>query len=161
MTDQAKQPQAADQRHPTNETVSVQKRPSQLSGIQVMFAAILSIGLILAINFSSRIAASQPLQEAHNLLQAEIERLEAEQAELTQQRDYVRGDAYVERWARDEGKLVREGEVLVVPVPGGGLDAPTPAPEVRVRDAQTAPPEPEPWMVWWALFFDVAPPDLE
>jgi cell division protein FtsB len=135
------------------------KRTGQLSGVQVMFAAILAIGLLLAINFSSRIAAGQPLQEAYDRVQAEIEALRQEQGRLIAERDYALSDSYVERWARDEGKMVREGEVLIIPVPITDNTQPTPTivPSVAV---ETTPPPPEPWRVWWALFFETAPPEF-
>lgn len=136
------------------------KQSGPFSGTQVMFAAILSIGLILAINFSSRIADSQPIQEAHDRAEAQIEQLRDEQAELMALRDYVRSDAYVASWARSEGKMVRPGEVLIVPVPSGATIEPTPIPPISFEDVQTTPPEPETWTLWWSLFFDSAPPDL-
>ncbi len=132
----------------------------QLSGVQITFAMIIAFGLILAINFSSRIAAGQPLQEAYREVEAEVERLQAEQATLTAQRDYSQSDAYVEQWARGEGKMIRDGETLIVPVPAGGAadtsDA-TPAPTPAVP-FQNSDPQPENWMVWWTLFFDTPPP---
>ena len=135
------------------------KRTGQISGTQVMFAAILAIGLLLAINFSSRIAAGQPLQEAFEKVNSEVAILRREQAELIEKHDYVQSDAYVGQWARSEGKMVREGEILVIPVPAGAIveSTPTPAPPIEV---QTMPPEPKSWQVWWALFFDTAPPQI-
>src|SRR5690606_1914502 len=108
----------------------------QISSVQVMFAAILSIGLILAINFSSRISDGQPLQEVYNRVVSEIATLEAEQVALTAQRDYVLSDAYVERWAHDDGKMVRPGEVLVVPVPSGSEIIATPIPQIPLDEVR-------------------------
>lgn len=136
------------------------KRTGQLSGVQVMFAAILAIGLLLAINFSSRIAAGQPLLEAYSRAQSEIELLKQEQGRLIAERDYAQSDAYVERWARDEGKMVRDGEVLIVPVPIVDNTQPTPVAEPSVA-IETTPPPPEPWRIWWALFFESAPPEIQ
>jgi hypothetical protein len=135
-------------------------RGGQISGVQVMFAAILSIGLILAINFSARIAAGQPLQEAYHRVRVEIDSLREEQERLTTQRDYVLSDAYVERWARDDGKMVRSGEVLVVPVPSGAEIDVTPAPEVSLEQVRTTPDQVQPWVLWWQIFFDSPPPNL-
>lgn len=134
------------------------RRAGQVSGVQVMFAAILSIGLILAINFSSRIADGQPLQEAYNHVSAEINSLQTEQARLTAQRDYVLSDAYVEQWAHADGKMVRPGEVLVVPVPSGVEIAPTATPSVE--EVRPVPQEIQPWSLWWQIFFDSPPPQL-
>ncbi len=136
-------------------------RAGQLSGLQITFAMIIAFGLILAINFSSRIASGRPLTEMYDEVQSEVERLRAQQATLIAIRDYSDSDAYVEQWARREGKMIRDNEVLVVPVPqaGGGAVAaqPTPAPMPTVP-VQTTDPQPENWTLWWELFFDSPPP---
>jgi cell division protein FtsB len=145
----------------TQQPPKTQRRRDQLSSMQMMFAAILAIGLLLAINFSSRIAAGQPLQQLHAQVEDEIEQLEREQAALIAERDFVRSDAYVEQWARDEGKMVRAGEHLVIPVPSANTPRQD---EAAVRQlvvpVETTPPGPEPWQVWWALFFDSPVPDF-
>jgi cell division protein FtsB len=142
-----------------DQSTELRRRPGQLSGVQIMFAAILAIGLFLAIGLSQRITAGQPLQDAYDRVEAEIAVLQHEQAALMATRDYVQSDAFVERWARDEGKMIREGEVLIIPVPSGANVEPTPIPEPQVP-VETTPPDPEPWMLWWALFFDSAPPQF-
>lgn len=135
------------------------KRTGQLSGLQIMFAAILAIGLILGLNFTSLIASGQPLQELYQQVNGEIDKLQQEQAALIQERDFAQSDAFVAQWARSEGKMVMPGEVLVVPVPSGAQAEVTPAPEPTI-EIETRPPEPEPWQVWWAMFFDGPPPKL-
>ncbi|MBI5669453.1 MAG: hypothetical protein HZC41_15725 [Chloroflexi bacterium] len=135
------------------------KRTGQLSGVQIMFAAILAVGLALAINLSSLINSARPLQDKYRQLADEITRLERDQANLIIERDFARSDAYVENWARNEGKMVKPGEVLVVPVPSGIDMQPTPIPEPEIA-VETTPPEPQPWMLWWALFFDSPPPTI-
>lgn len=131
----------------------------QLSGVQITFAMITAFGLILAINFSSRIAAGQPLQEARREVQAEVQQLEEEQATLTALRDYSQSDAYVENWARSQGKMVRSGETLVVPVPAGVAVAEPTAVPMPVVPFQDGAPQLENWEVWWNLFFDAPPPN--
>ena len=136
------------------------KRSGQISGVQVMFAAILSIGMILAINFSTRIAAGQPLQEAYSRVSREIDDLNVEHARLTAQRDFVLSDGYVEQWARADGKMVRQGEVLIVPVPAS-IDAErTPEPQVNLNEVRTTSEQNPPWVLWWQIFFDAPPPKI-
>jgi cell division protein FtsB len=138
-------------------------RPTgQFSGIQIMFAAIIAIGLFLAIDFSNRISATQPMEEAFLRVQQEISTLREQQAALIEQRDYVRSDAYVAQWARSEGRMALPGELLVIPVPGGGITAavptpaaPTPVPQEIIDAGNMAE---ENWTLWWALFFDGPPP---
>src|SRR5258705_10653601 len=124
------------------------KRTGQLSGLQIMFAAILAIGLILGLNFTTLIASGQPLQELYQQVNGEIDKLQQEQAALIQERDFAQSDAFVAQWARSEGKMVMPGEVLVVPVPSGAEAEATPAPEPTV-EIETSPPEPDTWQVCW------------
>jgi cell division protein FtsB len=137
-------------------------RPRQLkplSSTQVMFAVILAVGLMLAVNFSSRIVADRSLREVQQTVIQEIEDLKQEQADLVQHLEYAKSDAYVEAWAHSEGKMVREGEVLVFPVPSTYA---TPIPVIINNEipVQTTLPRPENWQVWWSLFFDTEPPDF-
>lgn len=140
-------------------------RPGRgINGIQVVFAVILAAGLTLAINFSSRISAGRPLQEARRQVLAEIDLLRADQARLVAERDRARSDAWVRRWARDEGKMVLPGEHLVIPVPTGNTLYVAPvsasASDAAVlADVQTVPPRPPDWTLWWALFFDQPAPE--
>jgi len=131
----------------------------RLSGAQIMFAAILAIGLILAINFSSRLASARPLNEYYQGVQNEIEALREEQATLMAERDFAQSDAFIQQWARSEGKMVRPGEILIVPLALGSTPVPTVIPEVFVQQ-ETTRPEPENWELWWSLFFDSDPPNF-
>ncbi len=134
------------------------ERPQQITSLQIVFALILSIGLLLVINFSGRIARGQQMEAERRRLQATIDVLEREKIELLKERDYAANDASIEYWAHTEGKMVRDGEVLVIPIPGS-IGAPTPVP---TPPAYLPTPVPEPktpgWHLWWNLFFDGKPP---
>lgn len=134
-------------------------RYSGLTGIQIMFAAIIAIGLILAINFSSRITSSRPLNEFYLSVENEIQRLRQEQATLIAEKAYAESPAYVQQWARADGKMIRPGEILVVPISVGLPPTPTPIPPI-FDDVQTSPEGPQNWELWWALMFDSPPPNL-
>ncbi len=129
----------------------------RLTSLQLMLAVALTIGLVLALNFSSRISLDRDLARIHAEFTREIDRLLARQEQLIAELDYVKSDAYVEYWARDEGKMVREGEFLILPKSVGPAD-PAPARQRRLVEFQTTRPEPDNWALWWALFFDVPPP---
>lgn len=136
---------------------SQRRRSGHLTSVQLMFAAILAIGLTLAVNFSTRIANSRLQREVFQSVSSEVEALKEDRATLQAELDFVQSDAYVEQWARSDGKMVRPGEVIVVPLPLESAIEPTPAPTPVVR-VETSPPEPDPWTLWWSLFFDTAPP---
>jgi cell division protein FtsB len=127
--------------------------------MQILFVSILAIGLLLAINFSNRIVAGQRIQSIRDALEMEVATLEAEQAALQAELEYVRSDDYVASWARSQSKMVREGEVLVIPVPAGvALTTPTPVPQTPPALLEEEEPQTENWRLWWALFLDSPPP---
>jgi hypothetical protein len=130
----------------------------QISSMQIVFAAILSVGLLLVINFSGRIARGQQTEVEHQRLQATIVVLEQQKLDLLKERDYAASDASVEHWAHTEGKMIRDGEILVIPIPAG-LVEPTPMPPAQVLITTPAPePQTPGWHLWWNLFFDGKPP---
>ncbi|MEL6404626.1 MAG: hypothetical protein AAFV98_06095 [Chloroflexota bacterium] len=157
MTDQQTQrrPQRAIQRK--------NRTGRQLSSTQVVFAVILAIAMMLAVQFSARIADERTLNAIQDTVEDEIALLRAEQTDLIDELDFVQSDAYVEEWAREEQRMVRDNMVLVIPVPASSL-APRPIDDVTSVPAgsvvETTLPEPEPWELWWALFFDSPPPTV-
>jgi hypothetical protein len=141
----------------------VQKRPStprpQGSSLQIVFGSILAISLLLAINFSGRIAAGRQIESKRDDLMRSITTLEAQATVLNSQLNYVSSDSFVKDWARREGRMVKGDEVLVVPVPGPSAPRPTPAPFVDTSIADNSDTEVRNWQLWWQLFFDSPPPD--
>jgi hypothetical protein len=134
------------------------ERPQQLSSLQIVLAAVLSVGLLLVINFSGRIARGQQMEIERKRLQATIDVLETQHIDLLRERDYAANDASVEHWAQTEGKMVRENEILVIPIPAG-IVAPTATPSAPIPGTEReAEPENPNWHLWWNLFFDGEPP---
>ena len=131
----------------------------RFSSVQILVTVILTLGLLLTLNFSSRIQLDRELQEIHVQVLAEIEDLQIEQQSLAAELEYVKSDAYVEYWARDDGKMIREGEILIVPQ-GFQSSETVPSAAVQLVEFVTTEPEPENWELWWALFFDGNPPRL-
>ena len=126
--------------------------------MQIVFGSILAISLLLAINFSGRIAAGQRIQAELSILQATIGYEEMKATALKQEFDFVSSDAFVEEWARGpEGMMIKPGEVLVIPVPGKQQVRPTPTPFVPDTDAAPNTDD-QNWTLWWSMFFDSPPP---
>ena len=128
-----------------------------LTSIQVMLAVVLAFGLVLTLNFSGRIKLDRDLGRIHARFAAEIDALLEEQRDLIEVLGYVKSDAYVEYWARDEGKMIRDGEVLIMPK-SSGIPRSTARSTAPLVEFQTTAPEPANWELWWALFFDGEPP---
>ncbi len=126
-----------------------------MSGIQIVFASILAIGLLLTINFSGRIRRGQQIDQVQQNIAATINILSTQRADLIDARDFAASDAAVIRWAHREGKMVRDGEVLVIPIPAGPVATPTP----QATPLPLATPTEIPVVdLWWGLFFDRGPP---
>ncbi len=134
------------------------RRTQRLSPVQIILAAVLSVGLLLVINFSGRIARRQQMAAERQRLQATIGVLETQHMDLLKARDYAASDRSVEHWAHTEGKMVREGEVLVIPIPAGLTTVTPTAPPPVFATTPEAPPEVPRWRLWWRLFFDSDPP---
>lgn len=136
------------------------ERRQTISSLQVVFVSILAIGMLLAINFSARIRRGQQIEDLRGQIQATIDVEVAINTDLRRELDYVSSDTYVEQWAHREGKMVREGEVLIIPVPGQITPTPTPdRPRVVIEDTSRSEPEEETWTLWWRLFFDSDMPE--
>jgi hypothetical protein len=118
---------------------------------QVLIILGIAVALLLVLDFSGRQGAAQRLEADRDQAATEVAQLRAEHAALETQVAYATTDAAIIAWAHEHGKLVQGDEVLVVPV------LPTPQP-TAVPPPPVAPPAPPGWTLWWALFFDTAPP---
>lgn len=118
-----------------------------MSQMLIIIGLIIAISLIL--DFTQRIQEAQRIADEAGVLQVEVDVLLAEQAALLEERDYVQSDEYVEAWAHNEGRYVRNGEVLVIPIVP---DDDNPARSTPV--ANIPPPPLVSWEMWLALFFE-------
>ncbi|MFQ3537110.1 MAG: septum formation initiator family protein [Aggregatilineales bacterium] len=148
----------ADQPSTPKSTSKPRSTPRPIASMQIAFGSILAISLLLAINFSGRIAAGRQLNAQRQELLYNIETLQARATALRTELNFYASDAFIEEWARREGKMIKPGEVLVVPVPPLTTPTPirtaTPLPEAVIR-RESAPSNFE---LWWQLFFDSPPP---
>jgi len=128
------------------------------SSLQIVFGSILAITLLLAINFSGRIAAGRQIVVQRDDIQNSISTLQAQATALQSQLNYVNSDAFVEQWARREGKMAQPDEVLIVPVPGPMTPEPSATPFVPTSVDNSPQVENANWQRWWQLFFDSPPP---
>jgi cell division protein FtsB len=123
--------------------------PALLGVPQILLIVSVVISLAVIVDFNRRLANAQRLVNDATQLAHEVGTLEAQRNILETERAYANSDQAVEDWARSQGKLVEQGEVLVVPLsPGGATPTPQAAPVA-------APLEVPNYNVWWSLFFDV------
>jgi cell division protein FtsB len=107
-------------------------------------AIVLFIFLMLDLN--SRLSDLNNLSNERDALAVEVAVLQSTQASNETQIAYVQSDKAIEDWAYSDGRMVRNGEKLIVPKGPKNI-----TPQV------TATPQPTPslvenWDIWWALF---------
>jgi cell division protein FtsB len=85
---------------------------------------LLIVGTLIAVQFGRQIYANWEIGQRAAQMQAEIERIEAENALLQQELDYLRSDAFVSAEARRLANLGLPGEQLLIIPPGA--EAPLP-----------------------------------
>ncbi len=112
-------------------------------------AWVLGIGvlLLLVIEFNARLEELERLSKEAQAYRATATQVRNTQIALQTAVAYATSEAAVEEYARVHGRMVREGEVLVVPV---GVEATLSAPTPTPTPIPTPPPN---WQVWWDLFF--------
>nr|MBN1229654.1 hypothetical protein [Anaerolineae bacterium] len=139
---------------PSNGQVSRREwfRQIRLSNWQIILIALLVVGGRLILDFSQRIVEGQDKVDEQRLLEEALEQLRQEHQELEADKAYYGSSYFIEAWAHDEGKMVRDGEILVVPIYEQ-------APEIPVAEtSETQAVSVRPWQIWWSLFFDSPPP---
>lgn len=104
--------------------------------------------VLLLMNFNQRMVLLSKLRGQEKVLVEEYANLQATQSALETQIAYANSDAAVEKWAREEGGMVQDGDVPIVLLPASDdslQPTPTPAPPVVDRV--------ENWEIWQELFF--------
>ncbi len=113
---------------------------------------LLVVGIVggLGWAFFQQLALAEELKKETEQLEQAVATQRAHQSYLMATLTYVHTDEYVEEWAREEAKMVKPGEVLVIPVAGNGEAEPTSTPPAQPEGASLPLPEDQPfWLVWW------------
>lgn len=92
-------------------------RTLRLSWKQIGYAVALAILIWYAVAIIDVVRRGNEAQRVVEAMEADIAQLEQQQAELSEELEYMRSDAYVEQAAREELKYSEPGEVVLVPVP--------------------------------------------
>jgi cell division protein FtsB len=77
---------------------------------------LLVLGALILGDLNQRMADARRLEEEAILLEAEVQELEEDITRLQEEIQIANSEVYIERWAHEEAKWVRQGEILVIPV---------------------------------------------
>jgi cell division protein FtsB len=115
------------------------------SGIGLLILVL--IGILILGDLNRRMVDARRLERDADILATQVSALETQNAVLVTQMARTTDDSLVIEWAHEEAKMVRDGEVLVIPItPPGGTPLPQATPTQTVA-------QPSNWEVWWALIF--------
>lgn len=118
--------------------------PASRGGMAWLLVLVI-IGAFLAAQFGRQVYANWEIGQQARAIEAEIARIESENAELGRELEYLRSDAYVGAEARRLENLGQDGEeILIIPE---GAEQPLP-------DELTEVEPPKPMLEqWFDLFF--------
>jgi len=134
------------------------KVPPLISGTQFAAIVVLTIAISLIIDFGRRTTAGYYVSQAEKRLEAEIATELALKKRLEERLEYVKTDAFVERWAREVAHMVRVGDrPLILVTSRGAHTQPDVVQSEHVVGAAASVPN---WHAWWRLFLDTEPGTL-
>jgi cell division protein FtsB len=119
-----------------------EKRLSVFWIVMVLIAGLLIIG-----DLNRRMADARRLERDAEILEGQVAAKSTEQADLMTRVAAATSEDSIAEWAHADAKLVREGEILVVPVAPPDT---TPVPDSADSEY---PDQPTKFQVWWALLF--------
>jgi cell division protein FtsB len=119
----------------------------------VILVAVLIVGGV-GWAFVEQLTLAQELRGEARKLEAMVATREAERDQLTATLAYVQTDECVEKWAREEPKMAKPGEVVVIPIASAEGDRSEAAPADQGTEGELDVPESRPfWIVWWEALF--------
>ena len=106
----------------------------------------------LAWAFVQQVSLAEELRGEMRQLEGAVATQEAKQRYLTATLTYVHTDAYVEEWAREEARMAKSGEVVIIPLVEGGGPQPASTPESPPEVDEPLQDEGRPfWLRWWGV----------
>ena len=96
---------------------------------RIVLIVVIVILVFLMMDFNNRMVRSLQLEKQEQQLSARIVALEQTQQRLEADIAYANSDRAVEEWAREEAKLINEGDVaIILQAQSSAAAAPTPTP---------------------------------
>ena len=111
--------------------------------------ATIVVGLVILVtmvmDFNSRMTRLNHLRSQKEREDQHLYALKLTRAKLQEQIAYASSDEAVEQWAREEGRMMLYGDVVVIPLPGASF---VPEPEIEEVFYQEPESNWNAWMQW-------------
>lgn len=114
---------------------------------RLMFYGIMLLLFFLLMNLSARVNELNQLSEQYQFMDTNVAELRATNSVLETKIAFATSDAAVDEYAREQGYMVKPGEILVIPISPENV-----TPEPIVEQVKIAEPLPN-WKIWYQLFF--------
>ena len=121
---------------------------AQLEGAFAIVVVVAIVGVI-AWGLAQQLTLANEMRAEESRLEQAVAAKQARNDDIRRQLAYVKSDEYVERWARVEARMVKPGEVAVVP-----LVAIVEPPQAEPPPVEEPAPRSQPlWIRLWELVF--------
>lgn len=122
------------------------KRRFRFNDKRILLVVGIAVLVLLMMDFNNRMADLQRLTGERDKLSTRVGQLTQTIQVLNTKIAYATSDMAVEEWAREQGRMIKTGDVPIVPIaPPGATPQPTPTPEQTKQVVSN-------WEIWYALF---------
>jgi len=102
--------------------------------------------VFLLIDFNQRMVLLSNLRKQEKQLEQKYSQLEATRSSLEAELAHAGSDEAVEKWAREEGSMIQEGDIPIILLPPSEPVVSEATPQVPIVD------DVEYWQIWQELF---------
>ena len=114
---------------------------------RLLLVVVLAVLVVMMMDFNSRMSVMLQLDQQESQLKTQKVELQQTKVKLEAEIVYANSDRALEEWAREEARLINDGDIPIIILPGGTLkNTPTPPSEPKMTAMNT-------WEVWKELFF--------
>ncbi|NLW73182.1 MAG: hypothetical protein GXY37_09910 [Chloroflexi bacterium] len=114
---------------------------------RLLLVVALAVLVFMMMDFNSRMTVMLQLDRQERQLKTQKFELEQTKVKVEAEIVYANSARALEEWAREKARMINEGDIPIIIVPGGSLKT-TPTPEMKPQRAQM-----NTWEVWKQLFF--------
>jgi len=113
---------------------------------RVILVVVIILLVLLMMDFNNRMVRALELEQQAQAMTTRMAELEQTKVYLEAQIAYATSEKAVEQWAREDAKLIKEGDVpIIILPPSKPTPTPTPAPLVQEKPLSN-------FEIWKALF---------
>ncbi|MCJ7695260.1 MAG: septum formation initiator family protein [Anaerolineaceae bacterium] len=122
-------------------------RKVKLSDRRIIIVVVILLVIFLMMDFNNRMVLLLRLNNERDTLSTRVAALEQTKASFDQRIIYATSEVALEEWAREEARMIEEGDIPIIVIPPVG-EAPSSTPLVVKTPNPIAR-----WQIWQELFF--------